>query len=102
MITTNNIPRLVIDGYQLAEKERAEFDYINWDNVEQGNDSAEFFRYKGNLYHLQDAMRIDQENLPCGSELKGWQGYYGESYFSVVVFKYCPDFDHVIVAHITS
>lgn len=89
-VTTNNVPRDIVYGYELSAQERSEFDYLEGDDL----DTANFFRYKGNVYHLGDAMRVEEGNSLC----KGWQGYYGESYFSAVVFKYRSD-DQVVVGH---
>lgn len=96
-IRCNNVPREILDGYLLTEKDRQEFDYIDWDAVDNGEDGTTFFRYKGDLYHLEDAMRIDANTLPVDSFLKGWQGYYGESYFSGILVKYTQDCEQVII-----
>ena len=96
-IHCNNVPREILDAYQLTEKERQEFDYIDWDAIDNGEDSATFFRYKGALYHLEDAMCIDAKNLPADSFLKGWHGYYGDSFFSGVLVKYVESFERVVV-----
>ena len=80
-IRTNNVPRFTIDGYDLTDKERKEFDY--YDTPEEF-DSALFFRFKGNVYDVSQFMRIDNDN----SDFKGWQGYSGESYFSGVLIKF--------------
>lgn len=89
-VTTNHVPRDVVYGYELSAKERQEFDYLEGEDLE----SATFFRYKGHVYHLGDAMRVESTNSLC----KGWYGYFGESFFSAVVFKYHGD-DHVVVGH---
>lgn len=92
-IQTNNIPRPIIYGYELSDKERQEFDYIEW--ADEFSINREFFRYKGNLYDLGDCMRVEPTNGLCA----GWHGYFGESYFSAVVVKYTDDGEHVIVGH---
>jgi hypothetical protein len=33
-VKTNNVPRLLIDAYELSEKERAEFDYLDWEAID--------------------------------------------------------------------
>lgn len=96
-IRCNNVSREIIAAHQLTEKERQEFDYIDWETVDSGNNCASFFRYKGDLYHLEAAMYIDNQKLPSDSFLKGWRGCYGESDFSGVLVKYAKDFDSVIV-----
>jgi hypothetical protein len=96
-IYCNNIPRLIIDAYQLTAKERAEFDYLDWQAIDNGEDSADFFRYKGSLYHLGDVMYINPKELPSDSVLKGWDGYCGDSFFSGVLVRYTKDIEQVIV-----
>lgn len=91
IIKTNNKPRSIIYGYELTEKEQAEFDYIN--DIE----SAQFFRYKGSLYDLWDFIHINRkrELLPHGFEY--WHGYKSDSFFSGLLVKYTNDDDCVIV-----
>ena len=47
-IKTNNIPRAVFSGYDLTDKEKAEFDYYSPEEL----CCALFFRYKGNVYDI--------------------------------------------------
>lgn len=88
---TNNVPRDVIDGWDLTPKERDDFDYIDWPAVESGEASATFFRYRGTLYDLNDFMYVDHERLPADSPLRGWHGYQADSFFSAVVVRYVTD-----------
>ncbi len=91
-IRTNNVPRLVIDGYQLTPKERKDFDYIDWPAFDQGNSSATtFFRYKKCLYDLGEFMLC-----PSSFQWEGWDGYHGDTFFSGIVIKYLSD-DHIVV-----
>lgn len=90
-IATNNIPRNVIYGFDLTEKQREEFDYL--DDVESG----QFFAYKGQIYDLGEFMHVDANREPCLSPLSGWSGYASESFFSGMVVKYVDDFERVIV-----
>ncbi len=48
-VITNNVPRDIIDAWQLTPAERCEFDYLDWAAIEHGNDSASFFRYRRQL-----------------------------------------------------
>jgi hypothetical protein len=91
-LITNNQPRLLIDAYELTATERTEFDYLDWQAIDQGNDSATFFRYRGRLYDLGEFMRSTDPNL------KGWHGYAADSFFSGVVIKLSDDGDYVTVA----
>ncbi len=48
-----------------------------------------FFCYRGRWYHISDFMRIDN----AATDLKGWDGYSGDSYFSGVLLKVSRDGD---------
>lgn len=92
---TNNVPRPLIDAYELNEKERKEFDYLNWDKIENGEDSATFFRYKGDLYDLGEFSRIIKPDATrchpmelSDPDFQGWHGYKSDTYFSGMVVKY--------------
>ena len=82
-IVTNNKPRENLTWRQLTKKEQQEFDYFDPSNI--GN----FFRYKGNVYDIEEAMRIEG--------VAGWQGYYSGTAFSGVLVRYTSDFEQVIV-----
>ncbi len=114
-VRTNNIPRDVINAWELSAEERAEFDYLDWPAIDDGRDSRDFFRYRGQLYDLGDFLRI----IPPGSErrhptecdsrqFQGWDGYQSDSYFSGLLIRWArdergePDFERVIVGLYTS
>lgn len=113
-IRTNNIPRDVIQAHELTQAERAEFDYLNWPAIDDGRDSAEFFRYRGELYHLGDFLRVAQSDSdrrhPTDSaapEFAGWDAYQSDSFFSGVLIRWArdngePDWERVIVGLYTS
>lgn len=90
-VVTNHKPRDVIQEYKLTAKERAEFDYLDWVAMERGEDSADFFRYKGQLYNLSDFERTRGPFFDVHPSLKSWDGYMSESYFSAIVIRYVPD-----------
>ena len=79
-IVTNNQPRAVIQAWELTEKEREEFDYLDWSAIEAGNDSAEFFRYKGQLYYMES------EGQPQFAP--AWHAYLSDSFFSGIVYRF--------------
>ena len=85
-VKTNNVPRHVICGYELTDKEKKQFDYISDDEL----DYAIFFKYKGRVYDLD-------EFCCCPDTLKPWHGYFSDSFFSGVVVKYVSDNEQVIV-----
>ncbi len=85
-IRTNNVPRAIVTGAQLNDREKAEFDYYTNDELE----NALFFRYKGGVYDIG-------EFLSAPESLKPWQGYSSTSYFSGMVIRYTDDVESVIV-----
>jgi hypothetical protein len=64
-ITTNNVPRDLIEAHELTEHERAEFDYLNWPAIDRGEDSATFVRYHGVLYDLAEFLRTEHTAGPA-------------------------------------
>lgn len=100
-ITTNNNARPIIDASQLSLSAMAYFDYLDWQAIKEGRDSASFFRYKGQLYDLGEFLRVDN-NTPSLSPLHGWDGYQSDSYFSGIVVKYSTDLESIIVGRYTS
>jgi len=94
-ITTNHVPRFTIDAHELTDKERKEFGYLDWPAIDQGTDSATFFRYKGGLFDLGDFTRLDK-----GGDLNkaGWHGASCDTAFSATLVKLVGD-DQVIVGY---
>jgi hypothetical protein len=84
----------VIDGYELSAAERAEFDYLDWEAIDEGAASAEFFRYRGELYDLGEFTVWDN---PASPTRQGWDGFRSDSYFSGLVVRYVDDFERVVV-----
>jgi hypothetical protein len=93
-VTTNNVPRPVIDAYELTAKEREQFDYLDWPAIDEGRDSASFFRYKGELYDLSEFERWDN---PASPTREGWDGFRSDSYFSALVVRYADHGESVVV-----
>lgn len=98
-VTTNNIPRPLIDAIQLTDKERKQFDYLDWSKIDDGRDSAWFFRYRGQLYSLDQFMRTESNGDLANA---GWQGYHADSMSTGTVVRYCDDTDYVIVGYYVS
>ena len=98
-IITNNHPRETIDAYELTADERAEFDYLDWPAIENGESSPEFVRFRGELYDLGEFMTT--HGMPEFSPLRAWDGYMSESFFSGLVVKYVDD-EAVIVGRYLS
>ena len=86
-IITNHQPRPIVYGYELSEKEKKDFDYLESDDLEYNA----FFKYKGQVYDLGEFMRINDNE-----DLEGWDGYSGDSYFSGTLVKLIDE-ENVIV-----
>ena len=93
-IRTNNIPRFTIGAYELSPAEQEEFDYLDWDAIEAGSDSATFFRFKGQLYDLGEFLLTGQ--FVAGFP-NGWDGYYSDSYFSGTLVRFTDNGERVVV-----
>lgn len=92
-IITNNKPRHIIYGFELSNKEKEQFDYL--DNI----DECSFFRYKGEIYDMGEFMRIarGQAPHPLRPGWERWHGYSSDSYSSGVLVRYTSDYESVIV-----
>jgi hypothetical protein len=93
-VYTNNRPREIIEGYELNKDQRKEFDYIDWSKVENGEETPQFFKYKGELYDLGEFSTTSELH---DSKLTKWDGIQSDTFFSGILIKYTPDFEHVIV-----
>lgn len=87
-IITNSVPRDLVYGIDLTEKERKEFDYIDADNFP----CHDFLRYRGNVYDVNEFMRCNGNEF-----MSNWDGYSDDSYFSGIVIKFVDDNERVIV-----
>lgn len=105
-VITNNVPRNLIDGYELSAKERAEFDYYRWPGIDPGHpepwrdgEEATFFRYRGTLYDLGEftANLRETGGTARTGDLAGWDGYMSDSFFSAIVVRLVDDNERVIV-----
>lgn len=98
-VRTNNVPRDVVEAFELTADERREFDYVDWEAVDRGEDSPTFFRYKGGLYDLGEFLAVD---FHAHAALRPWNGYRGDSFFSGLVVRYVDDFERVVVGEVFS
>ena len=92
-VITNNQPRDIIYGFELTEKESAEFDYYSSDEL----NSASFFRYRGQVYDMGQFMRTSGE-----LSAQGWHGIATDTYFSGTVVRIDPDGESVTVGRVYS
>jgi len=102
-IKTNNQARDVLRSYDLTEKERAEFDYLDEEQIEW----ASFFRCKGQVYDLGEFSTIVPGDYKgalhpmtlrdTDNRLKGRQGYESHSYFDGLVIKYTDHYCESVI-----
>lgn len=104
-VITNNQPRDIVEGWELSAEEQAEFDYINWKNVERGDETMpSFVRFKGELYDLGEFSADYGITRGAGlpAHLSDWDGYFGETAFSAVVIRWVEDGERVVVGRVVS
>lgn len=89
-IITNNKPRHLIYGYELTDKQKADFDYL--DDIA----SESFVQYQGMIIHIGEFMRLSDD---CEEYKQGWHGVYGLNAFCGVLVKLL-DNDRVIVGKV--
>lgn len=89
-IITNNKPRYILYWYELKPREKKEFTYLD---TEDRQDAARFFRYRGNVYDLEEFFTTREV---ATMDLTGWEGYQSDSFFSGIVVKYCDDYERII------
>ena len=92
MVTTNNAPREILDSNALTTKEREQFNYFDWTALDEGTDSASFFRYRGEIYDLGTFMRTGDPH---------WHGIACDSMSTATVVHVTND-GSVIVGFATS
>lgn len=90
-IITNNVPRDIIYGYELTEKEQAEFDYLDF--ASDDDSCRDFVRYKGEVIDLQDL----EGNFGTETTFVGWDAYRSDSFFSGILVKFLIDDEQVIM-----
>jgi hypothetical protein len=103
-IVTNSVPRDILDGWDVPADVRADFDYIDWDAVDEGSDSVSFFRYKGQWYDLGD-VPARSPHVPTDEPdpFEGWDGLASDSFFSGILVRYAgEDSDQIIVGRFYS
>jgi hypothetical protein len=88
-IRTNNNRRELLDSSQLTEKERAEFTYLDWAKLDEGTDSATFFRFKGQVYDMGDFTRL--------TSTPGWDAGMATSAFTGILIRLDPEDNDLII-----
>lgn len=84
-IVTNNQHRPILFWWDLTEKERQKFDYLDSATAT----SQEFVRYNGELYDLGEFIRTD---------IPGWDRVQAHSYFNGMLIRYGKHYETVQIA----
>lgn len=92
-IATNRHWRPVLQAWDLTPKERAQFDYLDWERIMASEDSREFIRYRGVTYDLGDFS----ETMPRILRGKGWDGWQSDSFYSGIVVRWSEDGDQIMI-----
>lgn len=88
-IITNNQPRPTLSWWDLSDKEKAEFD---WLEAEEEQCSAVFFKYKRQMYCLDEFFSIYPKGV-----ISGWDGIHSESAFSGVLVNHTQGINDEII-----
>jgi len=75
-ITSNNVHREFIYGYELPESVHADYDHLSDDDRADG-----WIHYRKQWYHMSDFM-LNGDNSPFPEK---WHGNHGDSFFSGVL-----------------
>lgn len=80
----------IVHEYELTAEEREDFDYMDWNAMEAGTDSASFFRYGGSVYSTADFSPDFGISAGTGlpENLREWSAYLSESAWSAVVIRW--------------
>jgi hypothetical protein len=83
----NNHNAPLIYGYELTDKEKKEYDFLEIEELE----TSRFFRFKGWTYYLGNFMHVDGKNSPFEDCPIKFDGHAGDSFFSGVLVKFSED-----------
>ena len=83
-VITNNIPRDVLYWFDLTPDEREEFDWL-LDSSTLTPEDATFFRYKGEVYCLEDMEE------PHPDLIGEWDAQLCDTFFSGILVRYARE-----------
>lgn len=91
-VTIEDVESLdVLDAHELTEEERREFDYLDWQALEDGRDSASFVRYRGDTYDLGEFLAVDASRVFSDNPFTDWHGRQDQTFFSGVLVRYVTE-----------
>ena len=88
----NNHKVPIIYGYDLSDKEKKEFDFLEGEELDQSS----FFRFKNWTYYLGNFMRLSN-NSPFEKCPIKFDGYASDSFFSGTLVTFCEDNEFIKV-----
>lgn len=91
-IKTNNHWNNFLYGYELPEKIKPEFDYIDSEEFDCHN----FLKYKGNYYDLGEFM--NNGNLPDFHPFRSWDGHHSYSFSAGILIRVSNDCEQYQIA----
>lgn len=77
-IITNNKPRQLVYGYELTDKQKTDFDYL------EDIDFEEFVQYQGMIIHVGEFVQLSGDSEESKA---GWHGVHGLNAFCGVLVK---------------
>ena len=88
-IITDHKWRNLLFGYELTERERKEFDYLDDDELLVHS----FFRYRRRVYDVAEFIRVSPPVAPHPQRQgwENWHGYVSDSFFSGVLVRLSDD-----------
>ncbi len=95
-IRTNRVPRFIVESHELTKPEREEFDYLDWNAIDEGLDGATFVRYQGELIDLGTFERRDVGGTGY------WHGIRCDSAWGGVVIRLADDGETAILGRASS
>ena len=84
IITNNHIRYAKYYPHDMTNRERKQVESAYGGLIEL--EDAEFVFYRDYPYYVGDCMRIENN-----TSFEGWDGYFGESFFSCILVKFATD-----------
>ena len=97
IVHTNNVPRDIVYSWELTDAERKDYGYLG-DEI----DSADFFRYRGEVYHLGEFDMVHNRfyNPNPPDWMKPWDGYLSFGFVGGLVVRYAREDGHIDNEHV--
>jgi len=96
MIITNNVPRPLLDYWDLTENEQR---FVAETYNEPEDERGPYFKYRDYLYTLNEIVRTTHNPYGNATDLsdKGWDGYLADSLWTAILVRLTDDCDAVVI-----